>query len=720
MTWRRIFSILLVTLALGGCHLPPSDSRPGARPPRSSVPPVGGTGPLASPPAWPTSPASTPTVAPTPTPSGPAVLLFGIGVHIEPMGETAQGYRSGKMDYGNPRIFRRHVEDLDLLAQIVEAHGGVLTVQAQSPFTTQAIALGDTILADLAARGHEIALHFHEDAHLGKNPETLPSEKWCAVMQEEIGYLRQASGVERIRYWSGGNLYPHLLEAATCAGLEVNSDWKNPRTQTTDLALVGVHPWRPAGSPNGEDVRAFATHDPNGPVIFLPECQYDQSNFASMRRSEEMGGDQAYFDYLRTQLEASLEAAEPGMVNVFHFTVHPGEFRGGPDDPPFAVIERFLTEVVDPLVASGRVRWATFSQMADAYQAWEQGQPQASVATPAASESASGELTGPGYLTFVVNVHDWVHVDQSAATLLRLIDLFQRYGVRGDFYLTAPVARAYAEQYPEVLQRLRESGMTVSYHVRAPHPLTEGFSAPLEGLQGEALRQTILDYETYRLDLATGGLDRTQPGGYTYVMQQWGGPPVAVAASADPHRMAVARTVYAALGARMVVLSHESGTDIAQPFVYVDGLLARPVDFSVTRVTLANGSQNFWWNLVLDPQAADYAPVHLLQTQLNDWWAQEDARPPFILAHIHENNFYRRGSVAWGSYYYQIDAHGNKTTPLAPPFDLNAPDPSTPRSAQEQEAIWQAYEALVAWAAGHLQVVTSADVVNLAAAQSGR
>jgi len=47
-------------------------------------------------------------------------------------------------------------------------------------------------------------------------------------MQREIGYIRQASGVERIRYWSGGNLYPHLLEAATCAGLEMNSDWKNP------------------------------------------------------------------------------------------------------------------------------------------------------------------------------------------------------------------------------------------------------------------------------------------------------------------------------------------------------------------------------------------------------------------------------------------------------------------------------------------------------------
>jgi len=180
--------------------------------------------------------------------------------------------------------------------------------------------------------------------------------------------------------------------------------------------------------------------------------------------------------------------------------------------------------------------------------------------------------------------------------------------------------------------------------------------------------------------------------------------------------MAVARPVYADLGARMVVLSHESGADIAQPFIYVDGLLARPVDCSITRVTLVNSSQNFWWNLVMGPQTAEYAQVHLWQAQLADWQAQGYLCPPFILAHIHENNFYRRGSVAWDSYYYQIDAHGNKTTPLAPPFDLSAPDPSTLRPAQEQEAIWQTYEAMVVWAAGHLQVVTSANVVDLAAA----
>ncbi len=319
--------------------------------------------------------AATPTHAPvtegnTTDEAPPPVLLFTIGIHIEPLGETAQGYKGGKGNYNAPGLLQKHANDMDLLASIVESHGGVMTIQTQSPFTTAAIANNNTILADLAARGHEIGLHFHEDAHLGKNPERLRGEEWCAIMQEEIGYIQQASGVERVRYWSGGNLYPDLFLAASCAGLDVNSDWKNPKTQSTPLELVGVNPWRPSGGTDGEDLTAFTTHDPNGPVIFLPEGQYDQENFASMRRSQESGGDQAYFDYLAESLYASLEAAQPGMVNVFHFTVHPGEFRGDPARP-FEVIDKFLTEVVDPLVAEGRVQWATYSQMADLYIQWE-------------------------------------------------------------------------------------------------------------------------------------------------------------------------------------------------------------------------------------------------------------------------------------------------------------------------------------------------------------
>lgn len=323
-------------------------------------------------------------------------LLFGIGMHIEPVGATAQmaGSPGASAGYNTAQAFARAVEDIQTVVDIVEAHDGRLTIQSQSPFTTTAAREGSTALADWEEAGHEIGLHFHEDAHLGKETASLPVERWCEVMREEVGFLREA-GVDEVAYWSGGNLYPDVLEAAECAGLSVNSDWKNPATQETAPELAGTVPWRPSGGTDGTEVTAFATHDPDGPIVFLPEGAYDRTDYASGRR--EMT-DEEYFAYLEASLLSSIEAAGAGKVNVFHFTVHPGEFRGNAGEP-FGVIERFLAEVVDPLVAEGKVEWATFSGMAAAFEEWEaanpgedpragQGEPASPAAAPPASPSA--------------------------------------------------------------------------------------------------------------------------------------------------------------------------------------------------------------------------------------------------------------------------------------------------------------------------------------------
>ena len=311
------------------------------------------------------------------------VLLFDIGMHIEPFGATVSKIVTGDAaqprtmqsaanpDFNNPQYFKNHVLSIQTVAAMVEKHGGRMTIQTQSPFTTQTIKLNNPILADLESRGHEIALHFHEDAHLGKNGNSLSADIWCAVMKEEIGYIHQAGAHDPIRFWSGGNLYPNLLQAASCAGLDVNSDWKNPQTQTTEPEMIGIHPWRPAGGSNGSDVSQFAQNDPNGKIIYLPDGIFARNDFNGMRRSDKSGGDEAYFQFLQASLMQSLAAAEPGKTNVFHITIHSGEFRGDSKNP-FGVIDNFLTHAVDPLVKQGKVQWATLSEMADAYKASEQ------------------------------------------------------------------------------------------------------------------------------------------------------------------------------------------------------------------------------------------------------------------------------------------------------------------------------------------------------------
>lgn len=344
----------------------------------------------------------------------------------------------------------------------------------------------------------------------------------------------------------------------------------------------------------------------------------------------------------------------------------------------------------------------------------------------AATEPAA--FAGPGYITFVVNVHDTVHLGESGDTLLRLIGIYENYGVRGDFYLTAPVAELYAEQRPDVIERLKNSSMTISYHVRPPHPLYSGFDTSLKGLDGAALAQTLLDYETYRLDPVTGGLDRAQPGGYQYVASLLGrSPVVASAPTSNSVIKEAAEQNFVSLGARMTVRYHEEGTDLQQPFEWVNGLLVRPSDFSITRWQAGaaqagapaagrgagtHGQQDpFWWNMLSSANAAAYNPAAYLQSRLDQWWSGNPGRPPLITALIHENNFSRSGPEGWTARYY---SDGEKAEPLSPPYDMNAPDLSRLRSLAEQEQIWAAYEEMVAWAAAHLRVVTSEDIVELA------
>lgn len=221
------------------------------------------------------------------------------------------------------------------------------------------------------------------------------------------------------------------------------------------------------------------------------------------------------------------------------------------------------------------------------------------------------------YISFIINVHDWTHPTESADIILRLVDLFKKYNLRGDFYFTAEITRKYMEERPDVIERLKNSNMTISYHVRPPHPLYAGFDDRLKGLDDAALYQTLLDYETYALNLETGELDRSQPGGYSYVASVFGRKPIfAAAPNNDPRIKDAAQRVYTSLGAQMTLLYHEAGTKVDQPLEYVNGLLVRPSDFSATRTTNIDGFDNFWWNFMSKPNAATYNPTAMLQSQL--------------------------------------------------------------------------------------------------------
>ncbi len=281
-------------------------------------------------------------------------ILFTLGVHVEPHREYLDPAR---YDLDRSRLVR--------LAEIVERHGGRLVIQVQRPFTEVAHRRGDTLLADLARRGHEIALHYHEDFHL-PNASARSVSDWVSALGREIALSEALSG-QRVTTWSGGNLYPGMFAAASAVGLEANINYKDPTTQGIPAAFMVVNPWRPAGAAS---VTERVSPDPAGRIVYVPSGIWP----AHCPGAEGVPKPYTYraFDYVTVALRNSLHAADPRKVNTFLATVHPGDFLVPADDEAeFAVWEAWLNRILDPLVASGRVRWATVAEMAEVFRTWE-------------------------------------------------------------------------------------------------------------------------------------------------------------------------------------------------------------------------------------------------------------------------------------------------------------------------------------------------------------
>lgn len=647
-----------------------------------------------------------------------APFHFAFLVHIED--------ESGLSDGG--ARWEDNMAAVEGLARTLHAHGGALTVQPELDWVQGAAAAsGGTarIQALVKQRGLQLSTHTHGPVCVDdtgaprgagackQNPAWAPANAERDVLAY-VAERRNALGALAGRAITDHNGNFELASYAPLASLGVRtlSAYKD-RNEQSGLPSMRTNPWRPGGS--GASVSAFQVHDPLGPVVYLPG--------AGLALSRDLA---RLSDRLRRVLGQTLRHADAERVNTTYVVlplsafVHGGPAAkaegGGSLSADLAHVDRALSEVIDPLVAAGYLRWTSLPEMGDAYAAWEAdcgAAPTAPTATvpapspvPAPSEapSTASDPCPRGCVNFVVNVHDFTHASESADTVLRLTEIFVKAGVKGEFYVTWPVVEAWRRERKDVIARLRETGMAISYHSRPPHPLVPGFDDALAGLDGEALRAKIRDYETYAQDLTTGALDRSRPGGFSLVADTFGSPPLTVSTLHDKLTIKqAAYAVYREMGAIAALWYHESGTRLDKPLELRDGLLVRPSDLSVTRWAPASGgSPQFWWNRIARDPSFD--PAAQLKRQLAAWSAPRGA---IVTAIIHENDLSRSGNAGFTNVYF---AGGDKEAPLPPPWDPGQPDLTRERSSAERQAIWEGYARMVSWAAANIEVVTAADL----------
>lgn len=253
----------------------------------------------------------------------------------------------------------RRARVIEALSAMLAAHGAALTLQPGSTFIEAAAVWDPGWFAAREAEGMSWSVHVHNES----DGETALEK---AVRTSLHDYRDAGLDVNDLN----GGFSLGIWQRMAAAGIQSVTAFKNPDTQL-DLALPLVQPWRPADGTGAADEAAFSTHDPDGPVIYLPGSgvrEADHARFASFA--------QAHLAQVR-------QHARAGFVNTWYFMEHVDGF--GPDvhDADFdayladglaadvAAIEAGLTTVIDPLVASGQVVYATPDAMRVAFQRWE-------------------------------------------------------------------------------------------------------------------------------------------------------------------------------------------------------------------------------------------------------------------------------------------------------------------------------------------------------------
>ncbi len=295
------------------------------------------------------------------------------------------------------------------------------------------------------------------------------------------------------------------------------------------------------------------------------------------------------------------------------------------------------------------------------------------------------------YVAFVLNTHDWVFPEDSAASLNKVIDIHEQYQVPVDIYLTDPMVQLYVNSYPDLIERLKTSPyVAVSYHTRPPSPYASSFDfLHLDQMSEEDRYDTIYEYETHAMDLSTGETT-SAPGGYAYLKELMGYAPYVVSSLSSPSVQATVNEVWKNMGARFTLV-HGTETTLGDE---KNGLYLRPETVEV------KGYE----------QAGKSSAEEVVMAAMGE--IVDPSKDAFINIKWHEDNYYASGTP-WNNVYFEDgDAHGGAF--LTPPWDTSVGVPTTKRKTVVQVASqWQLYEDLVKYASEHADTLTAINAKDL-------
>ena len=267
----------------------------------------------------------------------------------------------------NRARFTGHAQNLRKLTNRFHAHEAKLAFQPDWTFIQGAKQWDPGLFTGLLDRGMGVDAHTH--ARHGYTLEKVADMlKECGVPEVPVG-----NGHFNKTVLFGMNMFWAFSQPQKDTGkpyFEAICAYKDSSTGEVDRSAIV---WRPRQSGD------WHVHDPETPVVYIG--------------GGPMGALKS-FQQLEEMLRFRLPRVKPGYTNVMYW--HDSLHNYGPSPMAANRIDQwdeFLTEVADPLAASGKIRWATFSEILDAYLALE-----GSGASALQPGEEIPQLLGPGHI----------------------------------------------------------------------------------------------------------------------------------------------------------------------------------------------------------------------------------------------------------------------------------------------------------------------------------
>ncbi len=251
------------------------------------------------------------------------------------------------------------------LAKIFHAHGARLVIQPEITILQGAGKYDPTWVQRLTdLYGVTWSTHTHGP----EGPDVTMEDVIAYVMERKE--LMESLGSGPVTDHNGNFEMPDLDELAS-VGFTTLSAYKYKYKQFPADGYY-LSPWRPSDVSPLEDEPGWAVHDPAGGLVFLPGTGTSITRYKFQLH-----------DLVERYLTAALSKVDPSRVNVYTFVDHVDHFyslEGLPlnqyvESEEFqqhlAAYDQLFTDLIDPLVASGHVQWATTEKIRTVYEGWE-------------------------------------------------------------------------------------------------------------------------------------------------------------------------------------------------------------------------------------------------------------------------------------------------------------------------------------------------------------